>query len=134
MSGDHTFREVGVLFGGSWWLEMHDDMKVLYSPISCLHVFSFLFHLLVLKFLCLQFANVGRHSQRRWHCYLAESLLHPSCFSTSRWLPLRASGTCFPWWWRMLRAPWPLSCRRIAMVEEAATSKIFVSTLFAHSL
>lgn len=73
MSGDHTFREVGVLFGGSWWLEMHDDMKVLYSPISCLHVFSFHFHLLVLKFLCLQFANAGRYSQLKWHCHLAES-------------------------------------------------------------
>ena len=58
-------------------LEMHDDMKVLYSPISCLHVFSFHFHLLVLKFLCLQFANAGRYSQPKWHCYLAESLLHP---------------------------------------------------------
>ena len=60
MSGDHTFREVGVLFGGSWWLEMHDDMKVLYSPISCLHVFSFHFHLLVLKVSVLAICKCGQ--------------------------------------------------------------------------
>lgn len=120
------FARWGVLFGGSCRLKMRHDMKVLYYPhplsSRCfLPIFTSSFDR---KFLCLQFADVGRHSQQRWNCHLAESLLHPFLLAFKhvcgfRWERVghvfHGGGECWEHrglflaggsrWWRKQRSP-----------------------------
>ena len=73
MSGDHTFREVGPVpfSGGVAEMEMHDDMKVLYSSNPC---FSCVFF----PFSSLFFSQVAvLYNLQIWADIHRGSLLHP---------------------------------------------------------
>lgn len=94
------FARWGVLFGGSWWFGNawwhegfvfpHFLSSRVFFPFSssCSQVSV----LAICK--CGQIFTAKMALLFGWKSFASL----PSCFSTCRWLPLRASGTCFPWW------------------------------------